>query len=167
MKGTNTIRTMLILLCFIFTLPNLVLAGGKHSHQHKSQSHESSVGKPALELKATRNVKVITSDNMKFSFPENFSLKNGEIVTFIVTNDGKIPHEFSIGDEKEQKAHRLMMSKNPTMVHSDGNTIKILPKETKRLTWQFKGNGTVVFSCNIPGHYESGMFRKVKLHGHH
>ena len=154
---------MLILLCFIFTWPNLALAEGKHSHQHKSQSHESSVGKPALESKATRNVKITTSDNMRFSFPENFSLKSGETVTFIVTNDGKIPHEFSIGDEKEQKAHRLMMRKNPTMVHNDGNTITVNPKETKHLTWQFKGSGTVVFACNIPGHYEGGMFRKVKV----
>lgn len=163
MKRTNTIKTMLILLGFIFTWPNLVIAGGKHSHQHKFQSHESSVGKPALGSKATRKVKITTSDNMRFSFPENFSLKSGEIVTFIVTNEGKIPHEFSIGDEKEQKAHSLMMRKNPTMTHNDDNTITVNPQETKYLTWQFKGSEPVVFSCNIPGHYEGGMFKKIKI----
>lgn len=162
--NTNRAKTVLILLFFIFTSPCIAIAGGSHSHKHNSsQSQESSVGKPALASKATRKVKIKTSDNMRFTFPGNLNLKSGETITFIVTNDGKIPHEFSIGDEKEQKSHRLMMRRNPTMIHNDGNTITVKPKETKRLTWKFGGTGTVVFACNIPGHYESGMFKKIKI----
>lgn len=54
----------------------------------------------------------------------------------------------------------------PNMIHEDDNTITIKPGETKRLTWKFKASSKyneVVFSCNIPGHFEAGMYKKVKV----
>ena len=62
---------------------------------------------------------------------------------FVITNEGKISHEFSIGDENEQKAHREMMRTMPSMVHEDGNTVTIKPGEIKELTWKFKGDSDV------------------------
>ena len=49
------------------------------------------------------------------------------------------------------------------MVHHDGNTVTVKPGETKELTWKFKGNSDVVFACNIPGHFEAGMFHKESV----
>lgn len=145
----------------------VAFAGGEHSHSHKRDTEGSLVGKPASAAKATKQVKVITSDDMRFTFSNKLHLHNGDIITFLVKNDGKIPHEFSIGDESEQRAHQKMMREMPNMVHNDGNTVTVKPGETKKITWKFTGNREVVFACNIPGHYEAGMYRKEKIQSNH
>ncbi|CAM2950406.1 Uncharacterized copper-binding protein [Legionella steigerwaltii] len=132
------------------------------AHAH----HEtSSVGSPANATKTTKTIQVTASDDMRFNFSQKLKFHDGEIITFKVTNIGKVPHEFSVGDEKEQKAHQEMMRAMPGMVHEDGNTITINPGETKTLTWKFKSNPKheVVFACNIPGHFEAGMYKKVNV----
>ncbi|KTD06568.1 hypothetical protein Lgra_3345 [Legionella gratiana] len=125
----------------------------------------SSVGNPVDVTKTTKTIYVIASDDMRFNFSQKLKFHDGEIITFKVTNVGKVVHEFSIGDEQEQKAHQKMMRDMPGMVHEDGNTITINPGETKTLTWKFKSNPTqnVVFACNIPGHFEAGMYQKMKV----
>ena len=80
-----------------------------------------------------------------------------------MSNQGKITHEFSIGNEQEQKAHHEMMQKMPNMVHEDDNTVTVKSGETKELIWKFKNVGDVVFACNIPGHFEAGMFHKMQM----
>ena len=146
--------------------------GGKEGHHdkkekshgdHKHDSGGSPVGAPADASKATRTIKVTTKDTMRYEFSNELNLNAGEIVTFVVTNDGKIAHEFSVGDADEQKAHQAMMAKMPNMVHEDGNTVTVKAGETKELTWQFTGGGQVVFACNIPGHFQAGMFTKAKV----
>jgi uncharacterized cupredoxin-like copper-binding protein len=157
---------------------NLSLAGGSHGGEHKTETkkeghggdHEhdsegSPVGAPADASKATRTVKVTTKDSMRYEFSSELNLKAGEVVKFVVTNAGKIPHEFSVGDAAEQKSHQAMMAKMPNMTHEDGNTVTVKPGETKELTWQFAGGSQVVFACNIPGHFQAGMFKKADVKG--
>jgi len=141
---------------------NVALASGKHGGGHNDKQG-SPVGVPASAAKATKTIQVTTTDNMRYQFSSDLDLKAGEIVKFVVTNKGKISHEFSVGDKKEQKSHQAMMAKMPNMVHQDGNTVTVKPGETKELTWQFTGNAKVVFACNIPGHFEAGMFAKAKV----
>ncbi|WP_392537802.1 hypothetical protein [Legionella sp. 227] len=139
-----------------------ILSKSALAHAH----HEtSSVGSPGNAAKATKTIQVTASDNMRFNFSQKLKLHDGDIISFQVTNIGKVPHEFSIGDEKEQKAHQEMMRAMPGMVHEDGNTITINPGETKTLTWKFKSNPKhdVVFACNIPGHFEAGMYKKATV----
>ncbi|MDH3219117.1 MAG: hypothetical protein OEO19_06245 [Gammaproteobacteria bacterium] len=50
-----------------------------------------------------------------------------------------------------------MMQKMPDMKHNDPNTVSLAPGESTSLTWKFMGKDTVVFACNIPGHFEAGM----------
>jgi uncharacterized cupredoxin-like copper-binding protein len=134
-----------------------------HDEGHRHDDEGSTVGEPALAVQATQTIHVTTMDTMRYKFSPQPALKAGDIVKFVVTNPGKIPHEFSIGDENEQIAHREMMRKMPNMVHEDGNTVTIKQGETKELTWKFKSGSDVFFACNIPGHFEAGMFRKVVL----
>jgi uncharacterized cupredoxin-like copper-binding protein len=72
-------------------------------------------------------------------------------------NDGSIQHEFSIGNAEDQVKHAIMMQKTPDMKHSDPNTVSLPPGESTTLSWKFMGTDTVVFACNIPGHFEAGM----------
>jgi len=136
------------------------LLGKKHQHGDE----KGPVGSPAQLSSVQQNITVSLTDEMRINFKEELSkIKSGTIIQFIVTNEGKIPHEFSIGNQEEQKEHAEMMRKMPDMVHSDGNTVTVAPGTTEFLIWHFEGDDVIVFSCNIPGHYEAGMFRKVAL----
>lgn len=134
-----------------------------HSSHNHSHGMTSTIGKPYDASKATKVVKVDLVDTMKFEFNEQLNLKEGDIVRFVVTNKGQIDHEFSIGSEKEQKKHLEAMKKMPDMVHHDGNTITLKPSETKELTWKFTKKETVMFACNIPSHFEAGMYLKTVI----
>ncbi|KTC66394.1 Uncharacterized copper-binding protein (plasmid) [Legionella adelaidensis] len=146
------------------TLVTVFFLSATNAISHSS-NEKSSIGEPANETKANKIIKVIALDTMRFSFSEKPLPQDGEVITFEIKNAGKVAHEFSIGDEEEQKAHQKMMQSMPNMVHEDANTITVKPGETKNLTWRFRANQghDVIFSCNIPGHFEAGMYEKVKV----
>jgi len=132
-----------------------VMAGGTHSHGHEGMKY--SVGEPGKGT-PDRVISVSMQDSMRFGFaPELGALKDGETVEFRVRNDGNIQHEFSIGNAEDQVKHAQMMQKMPAMKHSDPNTVSLAPGESASLSWKFMGKDTVVFACNIPGHFEAGM----------
>ncbi|MGM9451982.1 hypothetical protein ACTAZI_01470 [Legionella bozemanae] len=53
----------------------------------------------------------------------------------------------------------------PDMVHEYENTVTLKPGETKTLTWKFRStpDHEVILSSNIPGHFEAGMYQKIKV----
>jgi len=138
-----------------------------HSSSHKDKHTASIVGAPASPNKASQVFKVTLLDSMRFEFDRKVDIHSGDIVTFEITNKGKIVHEFSIGSTEEQKAHGKMMRAMQNMKHQDGNTVSLEPGATKTLTWAFSGEEMAVIACNIPGHFEAGMFHNIELtHAH-
>ena len=97
-------------------------------------------------------------DTMRFVFSPDFGdLYDGDVIRFDVRNDGAILHEFSIGNAADQVEHAKMMRAMPDMKHDDPNTVSLEPGASASITWRFTGKDTVVFACNIPGHFEAGM----------
>lgn len=142
-------------LTFMIFIPTFAIASGTHKHGHDGAKF--SVGEPGMGS-PDRQVKVSMIDAMRFVFePELNILKHGETIEFIVTNNGVIKHEFSIGNAEDQVKHAEMMRKMPDMDHEDPNTVSLTAGKTARLSWRFMGDDTVVFACNIPGHFEAGM----------
>jgi len=142
-------------LIFMVFMPTFVIASGTHKHSHDGEKF--SVGEPGNGT-PDRRIVVSMRDTMRFAFePELNSLRHGETIEFVVTNDGAIQHEFSIGNAVDQVKHAEMMRKMPNMEHQDPNTVSLASGETARLSWRFMGDDTVVFACNIPGHFEAGM----------
>ena len=132
-----------------------LMASGTHSHSHESSKY--SVGEPG-QGNPDRIITVSMQDTMRFEFePDLGELKHGETIEFKVRNDGQIQHEFSIGNAEDQAKHAIMMQKMPNMKHNDPNTVSLAPGESAKLSWKFMGKDTVVFACNIPGHFEAGM----------
>jgi uncharacterized cupredoxin-like copper-binding protein len=132
-----------------------LMASGTHSHSHESTKY--SVGEPSKGA-PDRSISVSMQDSMRFVFdPDLDELKNGETIEFTVRNDGQIQHEFSIGNSEDQINHAAMMQKMPDMKHNDPNTVSLAPGESAKLSWKFMGKDTVIFACNIPGHFEAGM----------
>ena len=132
-----------------------IMASGTHSHSHDKMKY--SVGEPGKGT-PDRRILVSMQDTMRYIFaPELVSLKQDETIEFLVRNDGKIQHEFSIGNAEDQVKHAQMMQRMPDMKHDDPNTVSLAPGESATLSWKFIGKDTVVFACNIPGHFEAGM----------
>ena len=143
-----------------------VIAGGTddHAHGHGHGKAGFAVGEPTGD-KPDRVFEVSMRDTMRFVFrPEFDELHDGEVIRFDVRNDGNILHEFSIGNAAEQKAHAAMMRKMPNMKHEDPNTVSLEPGESASLSWRFEGSQTVIFACNIPGHFEAGMRHPTARH---
>jgi len=138
-------------------------SGDHHAGSSDDKGHASSVGMAGKAALITRTIKVELLDTMRFAFDVPLELKKGDVVQFDIVNKGVLRHEFSIGSESEQVSHRAMMQKMPNMVHADANTVTLEAGESKTLIWQFEGDGIVELACNIPGHSEAGMFKKITL----
>ncbi len=139
----NTVKTVTAILS-IFVLSVGAYAGGEHgeheheeksaqekphddsgghghgSHEHAGQS--SPTGAPASAADVSKTIRVTMLDTMRYEFGDFLDIQADEVVRFVVTNKGKVRHEFSIGNAEEQREHAKMMREMPNMVHQDGNT---------------------------------------------
>ena len=136
-------------------------------HHKKNADHEhgnemSAAGQPGSLEKVSRTIKITTLDTMRYD-KKNIQAKPGETIRFVVTNTGKIKHEFAIGTREEQLEHAAMMASMPDMKHEEGNVVSLEPGETRELIWQFGKAGTVEIACHLPGHYEAGMKARVNV----
>lgn len=123
----------------------------------------SEVGMPAKGAKPDKVVHVILTDDMKINFKKDVKIEPNDVVQFVVMNAGKIDHEFSIGSAQEQLKHREMMKNMGSHAHDSGSTVTVKPGKAKQLLWHFHGDNNVEFACNIPGHAEAGMVKKITL----
>jgi uncharacterized cupredoxin-like copper-binding protein len=133
----------------------------------QTQAHDMehfAFGQPAKASQVTRTIHVKATDNMRFEF-DSQEIHAGDVVRFIVTNTGQLPHEFGIGDAVSQRKHAKEMEHMPNMQHDDPNVISLKPGETKSLIWKFKAAGKreIIFACNVPGHVAAGMLLTMTL----
>lgn len=135
----------------------------KMDHSMTSMEGMSDVGMPATGAKPDKVVHVVLADDMTIKFKKEVQIEPNDVVQFVVMNVGKIDHEFTIGSAKEQLEHREMMRKMPHHMHDSGNAVTVKPGKAKQLIWHFQGDSKVEFACNIPGHAEAGMIKKVRL----
>lgn len=141
-------------------------AAGEHEGDHGASDNS--------EVERTISVE---AGDMWFD-PEEMNIAPGETVKFEITNTGSIEHEFAIGDESAQKAHREMMEDMGS--HGDDGhgghdmaegehggrmpSVTIGAGETGTLVWTAPTDVEhLEYACNIPGHYESGMYGDINL----
>jgi len=142
------------------------MAGVQHeghgAHEHADEHGPSAAGQPGDQSQVDRTVDVTAYDTMSYK-PDSLTVQPGETIRFVVTNAGKIRHEFVIGTPEEQREHDQMMQQMPNMVHEDPNSLTLDPGETKTVVWQYSNPGVVEFACHVPGHYPAGMVGKVQV----
>jgi len=92
--------------------------------------------------------------------PAAIEVRAGDAVTFVVTNDDPIPHEFILGTLAEQLAHE----RGPDEDH-DGTpgAASLEPGTTETVTFTFDAPGTYRYACHLAGHYAYGMFGTVTV----
>lgn len=135
-------------------------SGAMPQDEHQHGSHEKAaatmVGKAGDPSKVTRTLTVDMNDAMRFN-PASISVKQGEVIKFVVKNSGKLKHEMVIGSTGELQEHANMMQKFPEMEHAEPNQVTLQPSKTGTIIWQFDTAGKVDFVCLQPGHFEAGM----------
>jgi uncharacterized cupredoxin-like copper-binding protein len=116
-------------------------------------------------------VKVVMNDRFRYR-PAAIMVRAGRRVTFAVTNVGKLPHEFILGDRATQLDHERQMQAATTgasaghvHVHDHAahgppaatGALTVPPGQTRRLTWTFDEPGVVLYGCHVLGHWAAGM----------
>jgi uncharacterized cupredoxin-like copper-binding protein len=120
--------------------------------------------KPAPTWAADAPVKVVMSDRFRYR-PAAIMVRAGRRVTFAVTNAGKLPHEFILGDRATQLDHERRMRAAATgaghvhdhATHAAPGALTVPPGQTRRLTWTFDEPGVVLYGCHVLGHWAAGM----------
>lgn len=154
-------------------------SAGTHGGGHSAKS-----GEPGKASDASRSMTVEMYDN--YYEPEAIEVKPGETVRFVVQNKGQLVHEFNIGTpdmhEAHQKEMKMMvehgviqggklnhdmmemdMGNGQSMKHDDPNSVLLEPGESQEVVWTFSEKGNIEFACNVPGHYEAGMYGEVNF----
>jgi len=157
----------LALLASACALPDLA---GPEAHHHQPaaappRAARAAHHKPAPTWATAAPVRVVMSDRFRYR-PSSIMVRAGRRVTFAVTNAGKLPHEFTLGDRATQLDHEHQMQDMAPMgghVHDHSHdsagagTLTVPPGETRRLTWTFEEPGLVLYGCHVLGHWAAGM----------
>lgn len=140
-------------------------------------------GHGATAAQATRTIAVTMTDDLRFD-PDGIEVAPAEIVTFKLTNAGKIPHEFTIGGQVAQDLHESEMAADSMKSMSGAqhkqhikalnakaakldkkadafDSVHVAPGETQEVTWAFTGEEAPMLGCHQPGHYKGGMKGEV------
>ncbi|MGI8774875.1 MAG: cupredoxin domain-containing protein [Actinomycetota bacterium] len=137
-------------------------ASDDHMDSHDPDHMEGTVpGGPADEAEASTEVEVEAHDDFTFT-PASIEVEAGEVVTFVVRNEGLAQHEFVLGDEAYQQMHEAEMQGDHDMDMME-NAVVVPGGETKKITWRFDEAGEVLFGCHEPGHYKAGMVGRITI----
>ena len=159
-----------LILIFIL-IPSILFAGSMKE-----------VGVKGKEAEVNRVIKVFMYDN--YYQPNKFKVNKNETIKFLVTNKGKLVHEFNIATKEmhlkhqpemmkmveneilladridKQKMHEIS-KKDHSMAHKHSNSVLLPPGESAELIWKFSNTVDIEAACNVPGHYEVGMIAKI------
>lgn len=133
---------------------------GKKAGPVKKEQMAWGVAGDANAIKRTIELKM--SDNMRFT-PDKIEVKQGEVVKFVVKNEGKLFHEMVIGTRKELDEHAALMARFPEMEHDEPHMSHVKPAATEEIVWNFNRPGEFDFACLMAGHYQAGMVGKIKV----
>lgn len=113
---------------------------------------------------APATIAVTLTDMMRME-PMAMEVRAGVPTTFIVTNVGKIVHEFTLGDADTQDEHEQEMIEmgGMGMTSDEPNAISVAPGETKELVFTFEMPGMALAGCHVMGHYPAGMKATISV----
>lgn len=131
------------------------------SHMHSSDNQNHDPNEFALNAwVVTRSVEVRMDDQMRFT-PSRIDVQAGEVIRFVVHNDGNATHEMVLGDDAEIQAHAKAMQQGEghgsNHSHSTAAALTLAGRQSGELVVRFDQVRTLQIVCLIPGHYSAGM----------
>ena len=149
-----------IAIAALAALPLKAFAHGSADHSKARKTsiskEEHAFGVEGDPKKATRTIALSMDDSMHYS-KSHIRVAEGETVTFVVINKGKLMHELVIGTGDELNKHAELMRKYPGMEHDEPYMAHVKPGGKERITWRFTKPGTFMYGCLVAGHFEAGM----------
>ena len=138
-----------------------------HADDGHGHGNDFGFGEAAPDASPDRTVEIVAHDTMRYE-PEQVTVKAGQVVRFLVHNEGKLQHSFTLGSPQYQRNHEREMQGMPLEElagHMEGNPngMVVQPGETGRLQWRFEADGPVQFACHIPGHFDAGMKGRLRI----
>lgn len=157
-----------ILLASIVTLAltqaGALYAHGKKEHDEKVEYDATSelFGEFDPAFDPIRTIEVSMADSMRFT-PAEITVVAGDVVRFVISNKGKLKHEFVLGTEMSLQEHAELMVKFPNMEHEEPYMAHVDPGENMEIIWKFSNAGSFAFGCLLPGHFAAGMKGSVTV----
>jgi uncharacterized cupredoxin-like copper-binding protein len=149
----------LIVLTVGIAVSSAVFAHGDKKHAEEATEFdavETEFGRYQPDLEPTQTVEISMADTMRFS-PAMLSVKSGDVVRFVVSNEGALQHEFVLGTSDSLAEHADLMIKFPNMEHDEPYMAHVDPGKKMEIVWQFTQAGSFEFGCLLPGHFQAGM----------
>ena len=107
-------------------------------------------------------VRITLRDTLQME-PNKVTVPAGQAITFVVTNDGALDHEFFVGDEAAQAEHAREMATMGGMTHDEAMGIGLKPGQTKELVVTFDAAGAMIAGCHVNSHYAGGMKATIEV----
>lgn len=171
----------IVIATLAMSVATIAMGAGSHQSGH---GHGVSGGKPGEASEATRTINIDMHDN--YYEPESIDVKAGETVRLVVSNKGSLVHEFNIGTPDMHEARQaemtmlvqhgviqggtlnrgmmgMEMGNGHSMKQDDPNSMLLEPGGSREVVWKFTGSGDIEFACNVPGHYQAGMYGDVNF----
>jgi len=109
------------------------------------------------------------TDTLRFD-PGTIVVAEGETIRFLLDNPGTAPHDFPVGDLKEQLHHHEEMAAgeghDDDAAEAEGSfppAATLEPGESAEILVTFDEAGELIFGCHVPGHWEAGMRGTVSV----
>lgn len=158
-KQTKAALTVAAVLTAAVTMNTMVFAHGDKTHEDDDLEFDAistEFGAYQPELEATQTIEISMADTMRFS-PAALGIKTGDVIKFLISNDGDLQHEFVLGTPDSLSEHAKLMIKFPNMEHEEPYMAHVDPGKDMEIVWQFTQAGSFEFGCLLPGHFEAGM----------
>jgi uncharacterized cupredoxin-like copper-binding protein len=94
--------------------------------------------------------------------PATVTVPAGRPITFVLSNEDPIDHEWIVGDEALHARHRTGAEPKHTARPTEVSIDALGPRTT---TVTFERTGTYAFICHLPGHEAYGMTGTVTVTG--
>jgi len=116
-------------------------------------------GRPAKRQQASRVIHVVMTDDVRF-VPAEIRVKRGEIVRFIVTNDGERARHLVLGTMTSLKQH----AEAAHSAHHEPNEAQVAPGQTAEIDWQFTEVGEFYYGSPVPAHFEGRRLGRILVY---
>jgi len=137
-----------------------------HAHEHGATRADAQTawGIPGDAAHVQRTIEVRMRDDMRFE-PAQIEVRRGETVRIVLINEGRLEHEFVLGTDETLDRHAAEMEQmgGMHMHHAEPWMAEVKPGKRRDVVWTFNRDGTFMFACLVPGHYEAGMIGRIKV----